>query len=100
MANYRLTPTAEHGLREILIYADREFGSDIASEVLERLVCAFENVAANPEIGHLRQDLTVNPNIRFWSVPPSLIAYRIRENSIEILFVERGEKDWQRLLTE
>jgi plasmid stabilization system protein ParE len=46
----------------------------------------------------VRADLTKDPRIRFWAVGPSLIAYRSVADAVEILFVERGDRDWRRLL--
>lgn len=60
---------------------------------------AFEQLAANPRIGHRREDLTQNESVLFWSVGPTLLAYRARPEWVEILFVERGELDWERNLT-
>ena len=99
MGSYRLTPKARDGLREILEYVEAHFGTTTAEEVLERLLSAFELLAANPGAGHRRDDLTDDMRIRFWSVGPTLIAYRDgSRDSVEVLIVERGERDWERLL--
>ena len=99
MADYLLTPTARDGLRRILEHVDRRFGVLIAERVLDQLVSAFECIGETPGIGHPRPDLTEDDQVRFWPVGPSLIAYRVRPGSpVEILFVERGERDWQRVL--
>jgi hypothetical protein len=37
---------------------------------------AFELLAALPDPGHRREDLTQDDEIRFWTVGPTLIAYR------------------------
>jgi toxin ParE1/3/4 len=100
MSRYRLTPRARLGLRDILNYVRRKFGRRVAEEVLNRLVTALENIAENPGIGHAREDLTHDEEIRFWSVGPTLIAYRPAADAVEILFVERGERDWERLFPE
>ena len=98
MAAYRLTPKARDSLRDILAYVDRRFGARVAGEVLERLVAAFETLAANPGVGHRRDDLTGDERIRFWSVGPTLMAYRVGAlGGIEILLIERGERDWKRI---
>ena len=99
MASYRLTPRARDGLRDILDYVDTEFGHAVAERVLDRLVDAFAMLGANPGVGHRRDDLTSNDRVRFWSVGPTLIAYRAADGAaVEILIVERGERDWERLL--
>jgi hypothetical protein len=36
--------------------------------------------------------------VLFWSVAPTLIAYRRRGDGVEVLFIERAERDWRRLL--
>ena len=101
MAEYALTPTARDGLRHILEHVDERFGSRVAERVLGQLVAAFEFLADNPGAGHNRDDLVRDKRIRFWSVGPMLIAYRAKRRSlVEFLFVERGERDWQRILGE
>ena len=101
MGGYRLTPNAREGLHDILEYVNRRFGAPVADQVIERLVGAFEFVAANPGAGHRREDLTQDDRIRFWSVGPTLIAYRSGTHDwIEVLLVERGERDWERILEE
>jgi toxin ParE1/3/4 len=97
VSRYKLTPKARAGLADILEYAAYDFGPRVAEDVLDRHVAAFERLADSPGIGHVRPDITSEPNVRFWSVGPSLIAYRRSEDTIEILFVERGQRDWARL---
>jgi plasmid stabilization system protein ParE len=97
VTRYLLTPRARQGLREILEYVEREFGPDAAEAVLDRLVAAFERIAHQPGIGHSREDITSDESIRFWSVAPTLIAYRDNVGVVEILVVDRGERDWPRL---
>ena len=101
MGGYRLTPKARGALQDILEYVDPRFGAAVADKVIDRLVAAFELVAGNPGAGHRREDLTQDDRIRFWSIGPTLIAYRASaHDSIEILLVERGERDWERILEE
>ena len=70
-----------------------------AERVLEKLDAAFERLARHPEIGHRREELTKDEQIRFWSAGPTLIAYRFTNEVVEILFVERAEQDWERILS-
>ena len=100
MTRYRLTPRAQRGFKDILDYVEREFGLRIAEEVLDRLQAALESLGANPGRGRVRQDITGDERVRFLSVGPSLIAYRLAEDVVEILFVERGERDWRGLFGE
>ena len=99
MAPFRLTPRARRGVAELLDYVEREFGSRVAEEALERIAAALDTIAANPAIGRVREDITPDRSMRFLPVGPSLIAYRQGETGeVEVLFVERGERDWERLL--
>ena len=100
MTRYRLTPRARQGLTEILEYVASEFGTDAAEAVLDRLVAAFDLIAYQPGIGHVRADITDQRSVRFWSVGPTLIAYRAGPDLVEILIVERGERDGQQLVRE
>ena len=97
-AAYRLTPRAAQGLTRIARYADERFGSAVAVRGVDELEPAFEQGAANPGMGHHREDFAHGADVRFWSVGPTLIAYRARPGWLEILFVERGELDWRDLL--
>jgi plasmid stabilization system protein ParE len=98
VARYEFTRRARIGFRNILEYVEARFGPRVAGRVLDELVAAFELLVESPGIGHQRDDLTKDERIRFWSVGPTLIAYRATADSIEILFVERGERDWEQLL--
>lgn len=97
---YRLTPRAEQGLLRTLLYVEGRFGVTVAERVLATLEAALEQLATNPGIGHLREDLTSDSAVRFWSVSPTLIAYRFEHSPVEVLFIERGEVDWESLLSE
>ena len=99
MPGYRLTPTAREGLSRVIEYVDRTFGARVAKRVLDQIAEALDCIGETPEIGHRREELTSDDRVRFWSVGPSLIAYRARPNApVEILFLERGERDWEALL--
>ena len=93
---YRLTPRAREGLRDILECVHASFGDAVAERVLDQLEEAFVMLAESPGAGHRREDITSDDRIRFWSVGPTLIAYRpTQDSNVEILIVERGERDWE-----
>lgn len=98
MSGYRLTTRARTGLTNVIRQVERDFSPAVAERVLERLSRAFETVSENPSIGHVREELTRDVSVRFWSVGPTLVAYRQSNTGVEILFVERGERDWPTLL--
>jgi plasmid stabilization system protein ParE len=83
----------------IVLYVESRFGVDVAERVLEDIESACERLAANPGVGHRRDDLTRDDRIRFWPVGPTLIAYRAEPELLEVLSVERGDRDWRSLLT-
>jgi plasmid stabilization system protein ParE len=101
VVRYALTPRARDGLLGILRDVERDFDAFQALRVFDRIVAGFVLLAEHPGVGHVRSDLHRDPGVRFWSVPPSLIAYRVAPDGVlEILMVERAERDWPRLLGE
>lgn len=99
MARYRLSLRAREGLNRIVRSIESEFGAETAILVAARIVRAFELLAERPFVGHRRPDLILDPDIRFWSVRQTLIAYGpLLPDGIEILLVERAERDWDELL--
>jgi plasmid stabilization system protein ParE len=98
--SYRLTPRAADGLWRILVYVEDRFSAAATDRVLAEIESAFDLLVERPHIGHRREELTSDPRIRFWSVGPTLIAYRASDDAIEVLFVERGSMDWERLMDE
>lgn len=98
MPGYWLTPQARTGFQNIVDCVEDRFGARAAERVLDRLLDTFERLAESPGIGQHREDLTSDDRIRFWSVGPTLIAYRSVGDSIQILIIERGERDWEQLM--
>jgi plasmid stabilization system protein ParE len=99
-ARYRLTPRAREGFHRVAFYVEENFGNAVADRVISNLVRAFELLAKNPGAGHQRHDLTRDQQVLFWPVGPTLIAYRPAPEGVEILFIERGEVDWERIMRE
>lgn len=98
MTSYRLTPRAADGLWRILVYVEDRFGAAVTDRVLAEIESAFDLLVERPQIGRRREELTTDPRSRFWSVGPTLIAYRASGDDIDVLFVERGSLDWERLM--
>jgi plasmid stabilization system protein ParE len=96
----RLSARAEAGYQGALLQAQEQFGLEVAERVRAELLHALDRLAEFPDIGHQRPDLTYDPTMRFWSVGPTLIAYRPSLDGIEIFLVERAERDWGHLLEE
>jgi plasmid stabilization system protein ParE len=70
---YTLSPEAKEDLREIRDYLAVEGGRRLARYVLQEISQAFKLLAAHPDAGHLRQDLTSLP-VKFWPVFSYLIV--------------------------
>lgn len=93
-----LTERARTGLSEIASYVYNRFDIDVAVATVEKIERACQMLAGNPGLGHRREELTRDEFIRFWPVGPSLLAYHPTDDGIVVLFIERADRDWKRLL--
>ncbi len=91
MSDYVLARAAESDLDSIWEYIARD-STDAADRWIARLFDAFETVAANPNIGHTRTDLTTLA-VLFWPVGSYLVLYRTSPERIEIVAVTQGNRD-------
>jgi plasmid stabilization system protein ParE len=89
---YVLSPEAREDLREIRDYLVTEAGRRLARHVLREIEAAFYLLAAHPDAGHLRRDLTPLP-VKFWSVFSYLIVYDPTATPLAIVRVLHGRKD-------
>jgi plasmid stabilization system protein ParE len=96
MTSYILAPEALQDLQEPRDYIAAE-NLDAADRVIDTLFAAFERLAAMPDLGHRREDLTDRP-LRFWTVDAYLVIYRAERTPIEIVAVTHGGRDIPRLL--
>ena len=58
MPAYIVAPEADQDVFEIWRYLAEHAGIDVAERVERELCAAFESLAAQPELGHRRADLT------------------------------------------
>ena len=93
---YRLTPEARANVDEVCAFI-AEDNADAALRVLDALEYAFDQLAATPEIGHRREDLTERP-VKFWSVYSYLVVYDPASTPLTIIAVLHGARDIERLL--
>ena len=93
---YRLTREAQANVDEITEFI-AEDNVDAAIRVLDALEDAFALIAANPEIGHNRDDLTDRP-VKFWSVYSYLIVYDATSDPVTTIAVLHHTRDVERLL--
>lgn len=96
MAGYTLTRTAEDELQEILRFIAEDSGVERALVVHEKLADAFETLAASPEIGFRRRELT-GDRIRWWPVFRLLIIYDPETEPLTVLRVIHGAREVERL---
>ncbi len=91
MSGCRITVPARRDLVELQIYLMGE-SVDAAERVMDRFRQAFDDLAANPGIGHRRDDLT-RRDVRFLAVGSYLIIYRHDTQPVEVLRVVHGARD-------
>ena len=93
---YRLTPEAQANVDKIGAFIATE-NVEAALRVLDAFDEAFTLLAARPELGHKREDLTDRP-VKFWRVYSYLIVYDPASAPLSITAVLHGSQDVQRLL--
>ena len=96
MSRYLLTRPALADLEEILGYVADDRPSAV-ERVGARFVSIFEALTKNPEMGHVREDLTERP-VRFWPLYSYLVVYRADTKPLQILRVLSGYRDIAALL--
>jgi plasmid stabilization system protein ParE len=92
----KIAQAALTDLEEIWLYIASDSPS-AADKMIEELYEHMHRLAAVPGIGHLREDLALEP-LRFWPVRHYLIIYRL-EKPIEVVRVLSGYRDIHALLT-
>jgi len=96
MATFRLSPEAEHDLRDIIEYIAQD-SEPAAERVRQRLLEAMRNLAAMPGQGHRREDLT-RREVLFWPVGNYLVIYKPRTDPLQIVAVLHGKRNVRRIL--
>jgi plasmid stabilization system protein ParE len=96
MKGFKLSPEAASDIREIWTYIAAD-NLKAARRVRLQILEACQRLAANPRIGHLREDLT-DKALLFWPVGSYLIIYNAVLRPIEIVRVLHGKRDVPRVL--
>jgi plasmid stabilization system protein ParE len=91
-----LTAAAEQDVDEIADFIAKD-SLGAAKQVVADLRKAMRRLAAMPQTGHLREDLSRKP-VRFWSVYSYLISYRPDTKPLQIIRVLHGSRDVRRIL--
>ncbi len=96
MADHFYSPEARLDLLEIWEYIARDNVS-AADKVEQEIEQAVSMLARNPELGHLRRDLT-SKAVRFWPVYSYPIIYDPETRPLEIVRILSGYRDVAALL--
>jgi len=96
MAGYYLVPDARLDLISIVDYIMDE-STTSALRVQERFLEIFSLIGENPNVGHLREDLTTRP-VRFFPVFSYLVIYLPDTNPVQIVRVLGAAQDVKNIL--
>ncbi|MBC3386931.1 type II toxin-antitoxin system RelE/ParE family toxin [Pseudomonas sp. SWRI179] len=91
MAEYRLTPAAEHDLEVIWTYTAQQWGVAQANRYIDIITTAFSELAQQPKTApacdHIR------PGYRRWSVERHMIYFRITAYGVAIIRILHDRMD-------
>jgi toxin ParE1/3/4 len=91
MNQYRVSDAARSDLDEIWFYIAQD-NVDAADRFLRAIVSRFPKLAAMPQIGRAREELS--PRLRSFPVGRYIIFSRPMENGVEIARVLHGARDF------
>src|ERR1041385_4407556 len=96
MADYFISPDARIDLNEVWDYIAKD-NIDAADRVAQEFRETIAFLAANPELAHVRGDLTSRP-VRFWRIYSYLIVYDPETRPMEVVRILSGYRDVASLL--
>ena len=91
ISNCYLSPAAEQDIDEVITYLAQE-NPFAAHSFLDALYVTLERLADNPEMGHLREDLTDKP-VKFWPFKWHYLIIYKPTDPLEIVRVLSGFRD-------
>lgn len=97
MSRFLLTPAATADLTSIRDYVARD-SVTTARRVLREIRQTMRSLASRPGMGHVREELTTDPDLRFWPIYSYLIVYYPEPRPIRIVRVLHGARDVERIL--
>jgi plasmid stabilization system protein ParE len=92
-ARYVLTTQAKQDLAEIADHIAESSGLSPAEQVVGELRRGFQLLAEHPEVGHVREDLPDDPEVRFWSVYSYLIVFVPAARPLAVVSILHGARD-------
>lgn len=101
MSCFELTEAAAGDLDSIDDYTIARFGLDQAISNRQEFVGAFEMLAQNPNVGHVREDLTPGGrDYRYWVVLRRfMIVYEKISGGVRLIRVLDGSRDLPEILS-
>jgi plasmid stabilization system protein ParE len=96
MADFFYSPEARRDLLEIWEFIAQD-NLDKADCVEREIEQAITVLAGNPELGHMRRDLTAK-SVRFWRVYSYLVIYDPATRPLEVVRILSGYRDVAALL--
>ena len=86
---------ANDDLTEIWVYVSSARGDDFADRYLDDLSIRIGQLAENPELGRVRDDIRLHA--RMMVLAPHLILYEFSGNVVRIVRVVHGKRDLTKL---
>ena len=96
---YVLAPEAASDLVQIWRYIKRNAGLEMAGKVESVIRAKIVDLAAAPDAGHWRRDLTDEP-VKFFPVYSYLVVYRPETSPLQVVAILHGRRDVAELLKE
>lgn len=94
MAEYRLTPAAEHDLESIWFYTRQQWGMAQANRYIEILIEIFNELANSPEIAPVCDH--IRPGYRRYGVERHILYFRTTDYGIVIVRILHDPMDTSR----
>lgn len=93
---YILSKIAEQDIDEVITYIAQE-NVQAAYKFVDALYNSFEELANNPYLGHMREDLTQHP-VRFWTFKWHYMIVYKPDKPLEIVRVLSSSRDIPNLI--
>ncbi|MBB5633801.1 toxin ParE1/3/4 [Cryobacterium mesophilum] len=91
MSEYRLTPAAQRDLASIWDFTVEQWGLRQAEKYIREIQAAIERVAADPERGHVRDD--IREGYRSYSIGSHAVFYVSHTNRVDVIRVLHQRMD-------
>jgi len=99
---YELSPASRQDLVDIEDATLEQFGLEQALRMHDEFAAAFEKLAENPGLGHIRENLSPSgKHFHYWPVKKTfLIVYRAGSSPLQIVRVLHGKRHVKAILGE